>query len=179
MKVTAGQREHKKQVEIFQKAEKELDRVLGRSKNEREINVTRFASCGNCAKILINVGNRWSCPNKCKQKEYYLRSKKPLTREQLIRNKWGGIKSRALRKGVPFTITIEDIVEICQNKTCYYCKSPATPELDRKVPKLGYVRDNLVPSCGVCNIVKNNILTHEEMIQLSEITKHHPLGVRR
>lgn len=49
---------------------------------------------------------------------------------------------------------------------CTYCEGPLNPTgsgLDRKDPRFGYTKDNVVPACVICNRVKNRYLTFEEM----------------
>ena len=58
-------------------------------------------------------------------------------KEMLIRN-----KARAKRKGIIFTITLEDIPEIPTH--CPVLKTPMfMPSLDRLIPGLGYIPGNV------------------------------------
>lgn len=38
---------------------------------------------------------------------------------------------------------------------CYYCSKETDGGIDRKDPKVGYTRDNCVPSCKRCNARKS------------------------
>jgi len=53
------------------------------------------------------------------------------------------------------------------NNGCHYCTKSLANEtgcgLDRLDNSLGYIPDNVIPCCGSCNKMRNNILTHEEM----------------
>ena len=67
------------------------------------------------------------------------------------------------------------MVAIMQSRSdCIYCRTPFTatnpPTRDRKDSSLGYdVPGNVVLSCRDCNLIKNNILTYEEMLIIGPI----------
>ena len=64
-------------------------------------------------------------------------------------------KSKAKKKGVSFELSKEDWESLIVGK-CGYCKrSPTTWfGIDRKVPSLGYVLENVVSCCCDCNLDK-------------------------
>lgn len=64
-------------------------------------------------------------------------------------------KTSSKKRGLPFTITREFAIEICQRK-CAYCggKPKLVNGMDRKDSKRGYEPDNINPSCIVCNRAK-------------------------
>jgi 5-methylcytosine-specific restriction endonuclease McrA len=64
-------------------------------------------------------------------------------------------KHKAEKKGVPFDLTKEDF-DILIIGNCKYCKrSPTTWfGVDRVIPSLGYVIDNVVSCCFDCNLDK-------------------------
>ena len=69
-----------------------------------------------------------------------------------------------------------------QNQSCFYCGIPLeiwellysgsqwkfSLTIDRKDNNVGYVEDNMVLACGNCNVIKNNILTCDEMKEIGE-----------
>ncbi len=67
-------------------------------------------------------------------------------------------KYRAKAAGVPFSLQREDVSAI---DVCPICQSEmvfgddtgrgTSPSLDRIVPELGYVKENVVVICGACN----------------------------
>lgn len=83
------------------------------------------------------------------------------------------IKSRAKRLGVPFNITADDLYEA----TPEFCPvlgmklersmrvggglTDATPTVDRLVPILGYVKNNIVVVSHKANRIKNDATIHE------------------
>lgn len=76
------------------------------------------------------------------------------------------LKTRAKIRKILVTITLEQYVRI-HSSLCFYCSSPLPVKgygIDRKNSSEGYTIENSVPCCGNCNAVKNDILTHKEMI---------------
>ena len=94
--------------------------------------------------------------------------KKPISQEQAIKNRLSGIRTRAKKKGVPFDLEVEDMMVVI-NSPCFYCNALPKSELDRKVPADGYTKRNLVPACHRCNTLKNEVITWEDMLKVSEI----------
>lgn len=90
-----------------------------------------------------------------------------------------GLMRRACKDGIAISLTYEDFIEFTKITDCHYCgchvewishgrQSPNQGyHLDRKNSDLGYHKDNLVVACKVCNRIKNNHLTYEEMRQLA------------
>ena len=82
-------------------------------------------------------------------------------------------KSRAKSQGVPFAITVSDIVipEVCPVLGIKIVRNggkgnPATPSLDRFVPELGYVPGNIHVISWRANWIKQNS-TNEEIQKLA------------
>lgn len=73
----------------------------------------------------------------------------------------GSSKARELE----WSISLEDY-SLLLNQSCYYCgRKLATIKgvsLDRIDNQKGYSKDNVLPSCGICNIIRSNILTVAE-----------------
>lgn len=84
---------------------------------------------------------------------------------------FGKYKRRSLQTNVQFTLTLEEFSKLIL-MNCVYCKcTPGNSNkgikyngIDRKDPHLGYVTENVVPCCRKCNMVKNNVLSFEEML---------------
>jgi hypothetical protein len=76
---------------------------------------------------------------------------------------WRSAKERAAKKGVPFDLSLEDIVvpercpilEIPLAKGAGRCQ-PNSPTLDRLNPALGYVRGNVAVISHRANSIKND-----------------------
>lgn len=55
-------------------------------------------------------------------------------------------------------------------KSCYYCGANNVPiGMDRIDNNKGHTKNNVVPSCQICNKVKNNIFTVEEFVEIGKI----------
>ena len=70
---------------------------------------------------------------------------------------WSGYNTRAKKKKVPFELTTEDFDVLIKGE-CGYChRSPTTWfGIDRVIPSLGYVLDNVVSCCWDCNNDKSD-----------------------
>lgn len=64
-------------------------------------------------------------------------------------------------------LTKEFIVEL-MDQPCIYCGSTDSVGADRLDNTEGHTVDNIVPSCPDCNRIRNNIFTHEEMLELGK-----------
>ncbi len=86
-----------------------------------------------------------------------------------IRKAVSAAKYRAQKKGVPFSITVEDMVEQWEEQEgrCYWFEvpmgapedhrhHPQTPSLDRVVPDHGYIYGNAVWACLAANVAKRD-----------------------
>jgi hypothetical protein len=78
-----------------------------------------------------------------------------------------GVKSRATRRGIAFSITRDDIAipDACpccsrtlERRNGEFAKgaTDASPSLDRIIPSLGYVPGNVAVICYRCNELKRN-----------------------
>jgi len=74
-------------------------------------------------------------------------------------------RHRAKKKGLPFTMTHEDIHISDACPICGGGMSPSnrimTPSLDRLIPSLGYTPDNIWVVCYQCNVRKNSSSTQD------------------
>lgn len=80
-------------------------------------------------------------------------------------------KQIAKRNGRVFTLTEAEYLDL-RSKPCTYC-GDSLPEtglgLDRIDNEVGYMLGNVAPCCTVCNTVKANIFTHDEMLLLGSV----------
>ena len=77
-------------------------------------------------------------------------------------------KNRAKTRGYIWEITIEQWESIIFPNLCHYCNKKlglvAGHGLDRKDNDKGYILDNVVPCCKICNETKSNKLSYDEML---------------
>jgi hypothetical protein len=147
--------------------------------------------CLNCKKTFFfkhKEVKRKFCSNDCRRKHqgtygtssrFYPKNGK----ESKLYSKYANMTRRAKERGWG-CMTSREFVEWYPNQMqkCVYCGIPTETwvevyknsqwkfgmTIDRKNNDLGYIKDNLVLACGYCNVIKNNILTYEEMIEIGE-----------
>ena len=85
--------------------------------------------------------------------------------------KYKGYLNRANRKGLVFTLTVDQF-QLLSSGTCIYCGEPATG-IDRHDNSVCYTIENSRPCCGNCNWMKGT-QTHEQFINRCKTiaTKH-------
>ena len=125
--------------------------VIQKIANTKSLRRKDTRSCGCLAHDILTARN-------------YKHGKAYLPESQMIEN----AKDRAKRKGLPFNITIKDIFI---PKTCPILGIPLfpskgqptdnSPELDRFVPSLGYIRGNIEVISRKANRIKTNATTDE------------------
>ncbi|MEA3280602.1 MAG: hypothetical protein U9Q38_08405, partial [Thermodesulfobacteriota bacterium] len=76
------------------------------------------------------------------------------------------------KRGMNCDLTIDWFVENILTKTCHYCGSEKNIGADRIKNDIGHTINNIVPCCYVCNIIKNNIFTSDEMYVLGKVAKN-------
>ena len=90
------------------------------------------------------------------------------------------IKSRCKRKGTSLSMSRQEFIRWFNEQTlrCYYCDWPVEAleskaqrdidslVIDRKDNELGYSLDNICISCWLCNQIKSNFFTEEEMLYI-------------
>lgn len=88
--------------------------------------------------------------------------------------------------GKPIEITQEQFLEWHNNqpKFCHYCRTPEDRlylrrsnkvikrlTIDRKDNSLGYTLSNICLACMLCNSIKSNVFTEEEMFKFAPIIR--------
>jgi len=99
-----------------------------------------------------------------------------------MRSKYYALKRRATQNNKLVTITFDEFKNI-KTDNCYYCgvsnyllmfycglMGINTPwmTIDRKDNNKGYTPDNVVPACFLCNKIKGNFFTEEEMLRIGK-----------
>lgn len=79
-------------------------------------------------------------------------------------------KSRSEKDNIPFNIDINYLLEMYkkQNGKCFYSKIEMSKErgdytvsIDKKEPKLGYIKENIVLCCWLVNNMKRHIVVND------------------
>lgn len=94
-------------------------------------------------------------------------------------------KNNAERRGKPFFLTKIEFKELTQ-QNCFYCNREPSQErggktlkkkyvyngIDRLDSSVGYIKENCVPCCGVCNKAKMSMNYQEFIDVIESIYKH-------
>jgi len=99
-------------------------------------------------------------------------------------DRYNMLKSRCKKRGIYLDINKLDYISwfMDTNKSCEYCGIHESDvhttkfsrgyhvrlTLDRKNPSLGYIVSNIVFACMTCNLLKNDILSYDEMKEIGE-----------
>lgn len=82
------------------------------------------------------------------------------------RRRWQKLTFKCRHENRELDLTQEKCEELWKDG-CFYCNKDLQDEtgcsLDRVDNNVGYIITNVVPCCGNCNKMRNNILSHEEM----------------
>jgi len=127
----------------------------------------RYRSSRRCVQCNIEGARRWRTDNREKWlaiSRSSLSRQREWKREHAIRGLLYAARKRAGRKGVPFVLTEQTIPLIPD--ACPACGvalersegkvSATSPSLDRIVPELGYVPENVAWLCYRCNAIKRD-----------------------
>lgn len=148
-------------------------KVRGRISRAIEVPEDALLECKSCGEIKIaaEFSKQATCKigyctvrcKACKRKErktVQAWENKPLVKKILDR-----VKGRAIRKGIPFTLEIEDIVipDVCPvlGMPFIYGHHDWTYSLDRIKPELGYVKGNVIVMSNRANMMKSTATTEE------------------
>jgi hypothetical protein len=162
------------------------------NKHKRKIWLLQ-CSCGNKVELdynRFNSGKTKSCG--CLQQEFYKtkliflnpqnHQGKPISKfNQLVRS----YKASAKKRNLEFNLTNDEIKAIV-TKPCYYCNFFPYKEhnqnpyqyvdlyngIDRKDNDKGYILDNCIPSCTICNRAKNDLTYSEFLEWIKRLTKN-------
>lgn len=94
------------------------------------------------------------------------------------------LRCQASNRQIEFVLTFEEFLEFTKLSRCFYCeaqlnwqarvprgKNLGGYKLDRKDPAGAYEKANLVQCCSICNRIKSDRLTFEQMCSLAPMLK--------
>ena len=90
--------------------------------------------------------------------------------EQSLKGKFKAYKSNAKVKGLILGITFDEFVKILK-KPCHYCGEKGYG-IDRIDSSIGYLKDNIVSCCSMCNYMKRAYSEGEFISQCAKIYTH-------
>jgi ATP-dependent Clp protease protease subunit len=90
-------------------------------------------------------------------------------------------KTEAKLRKIVWNLSKEEFAEL-NSKPCFYCGGPLPTNgvgLDRisNEKTIGYVKENVVPCCGICNSIRGDKLTVSETIAAVHSVKEHRMAV--
>lgn len=92
-------------------------------------------------------------------------------RRNYPKNKYRIYKKGAETRGIEFNLTFEQFMFFWQ-KPCSYCGDRIEAVgLDRVDSNKGYILDNIVPCCGICNRMKRKLSKEEFINHCKKIVK--------
>lgn len=121
-------------------------------------------------KEKINAqGRQWRQDNPIRAKEISNKSYHDHKENKRGKLLWKNAKARALKKNLPFDLTIEDVVipEICPIFLKPFDNGRYAASIDRIIPEKGYVKDNIRIISRLANSMKWDA-TPEELDQFCE-----------
>ena len=123
-------------------------------------------SCTNCyGKVIGSINHDRYYRQSEADSEYQYRTNQKLS-ACLSKFKHG-----AYQRSLLWDLTDERAVELLKS-ACYYCGSEPSFGIDRIDSSKGYVADNVVSCCGMCNIMKNKFPQESFLMQLRRICNH-------
>jgi len=172
------------------KKEKSLDKFFKASrifKNPRVNKDRKSTVCKKCIYERIAL-NRLKNPEKYRELVRNWTKKNPEKRK-IIRQKYfsspKGIYRNLVKRGRDkILISQKDFIEWYRNqkKNCFYCNIPeilvvkfakgkmkSRLTIDRIKPKGNYELGNIVLACGICNFIKSDVFTKNEMLKVGKI----------
>lgn len=91
---------------------------------------------------------------------------------QTISGRFRHYVSGAKKRGKEFAITLEDFTEITK-LPCYYCGEEIIKRgIDRLNNEIGYLKENCVPACTLCNMMKKIMTKQDFLNHIVKIYKH-------
>lgn len=88
-----------------------------------------------------------------------------------LSSRYSRARHMAGRRGIHFELSRDEYASLIE-MPCRYCGDTKTPEvgcgLDRMSNDIGYVFENCVSCCEICNKAKNEFFTYDEMLILGK-----------
>jgi len=75
------------------------------------------------------------------------------------------------KRGYTFDLPQQWFIDNILKSKCYYCESVEQIGADRLDNSIGHIVYNVVPCCSVCNSVRSDIFTVDEMIVIGQTIK--------
>jgi hypothetical protein len=144
-----------------------------------------------CKKCACATSQQWrkDSPEWAKELCRIWQKNNPIRKNELARKSWAKrvdiLKERRRTSEKRFIkeknrlkekwfLTFDEWYALIGNNICHYCHGPlhdSGTALDRKDNTKFYILDNVVPCCIVCNRMKNQYISYEEMVLIWELRR--------
>jgi 5-methylcytosine-specific restriction endonuclease McrA len=145
--------------------------------------------CNDCGRVkttdtgIINQGRASSC--RCKMQSEEITKRRAESNIKVgcgVREVFGDYVRGAVQRGYEFSLTLQDVDTIV-SQDCHYCGQPPSMVkkrannflhngIDRKDNNLGYIIDNVVPCCKVCNRIKHVLSKQDFLTHIKRIIEY-------
>lgn len=130
----------------------------------------RKSYCSSCSSKMFK---KWRIDNykqnNASRKEQYLKEKRD------YKFYFKRLKSRAIQSDIPFDLKPEFFLSLW-NERCHYCGGEVnTAGIDRVDSSKGYIIDNCVRCCSICNKAKNNLSVEDFLSHCKKIVNFNNL----
>ena len=141
---------------------------------EREKKCSKCKSVKKFTEFVRNIGGKDGLGKVCRPcakrppEVIKLRNRKTSVR-------YSGLKANAKKRGIVVMLTLDEYSEKVSGCICHYCNGPlelAGGGLDRIGNEPYYSVANTVPCCVVCNMVKSDVFTYDEMVVLGRVIRN-------
>lgn len=129
---------------------------------------------------------QWADPEFRRKREAYVAANKEIFNERkreyyrTALGKWALLRNNAKIREISFSIAREDFTQWWNvtERICVYCDMPlfyqnglrySSPSVDRKDNSIGYFIENIVMCCDLCNRVKQDFFSYEEMKEIGVV----------
>jgi len=143
----------------------------------RKTHPLKKIKCGICnTDFTVSRNNEKYCGEVCKKQAVSRDRGGTLYRfARTLKGQWKVLKEGARRRNITVRITFEEFCAIRSVGVCFYDSRHKLPEtgcgIDRMDSAKDYSADNCVPCCPECNWMKNNTLSHGEMLLIMALRR--------
>ena len=88
-----------------------------------------------------------------------------------LKGRYAIYKNGAKVRGLVFDITLDEFTKLVK-QSCYYCGGNGYG-IDRLDSSIGYTKNNIVPCCSMCNMMKQSYTKENFVNQCEKITDRH------
>ena len=131
--------------------------------------------CGKCVAKKYRVNNPEKVKEACRKWRSVPKNKLKIMEDHAsIKGRYRALRYEARSRGLSLGISQKEYENIVSPNICTYCGGALGrygSGLDRKNNALGYEKDNVLPCCGVCNVMRGDRVSVSEMRAIIGVLK--------